>query len=358
MNVYATRDFIASSSAAGASTYLTPPIHKTCDHSIVRFPNLLLIGMTDHPLALSSKLKSPLLANANVDVKPKVSIGMPVYNGVQFLSETLISMLNQSFSDFEIIISDNASTDGTEKLCREAAGCDSRVRYYRQPENLGGPDNFKFVLDNAQGVYFMWVAVDDPRSIDFLAHNVAWLDEHPGYVASTSPNCYEGEEGLVGRYVRFSLEGNLEERYLGFLRNSWRSHGIFYSLMRTSVISECAILRQGFTAVDWAIDFFLVSRGPVKRTEFGLMIVGLSGLSSSAGAWNAYRSNSLEHILPLYRFSLYALGLMKPLSLKGWLNVFIALLRLNAAAFADQAYYLLYLFYCRYLKLISRSRAS
>ena len=92
---------------------------------------------------------------------PQVSIGMPVYNGAKFIREALDSLLAQTYTDFELIISDNASTDGTEAICRDYAARDERVRYVRQPENRGGLANFQFVLDNSVGKYFMWAAADD-----------------------------------------------------------------------------------------------------------------------------------------------------------------------------------------------------
>jgi len=97
---------------------------------------------------------------------PKVSIGMPVYNGEPFIREALDSLLAQTFTDFELIISDNASTDGTEAICREYAARDARIRYVRQAENRGVGANFKFVLEEAVGGYFMWTAVDDRLSAD------------------------------------------------------------------------------------------------------------------------------------------------------------------------------------------------
>jgi glycosyltransferase involved in cell wall biosynthesis len=86
---------------------------------------------------------------------------MPVYNGEIFIREALDSLLAQTFSNFELIISDNASTDETEAICREFSRRDSRIRYVRQSENQGAVNNFLFVLDKAVGEYFMWAAADD-----------------------------------------------------------------------------------------------------------------------------------------------------------------------------------------------------
>jgi glycosyltransferase involved in cell wall biosynthesis len=93
--------------------------------------------------------------------RPAVSIGMPVYNGEIFIREALDSLLAQTFANFELIISDNTSTDATESICRNYAEQDSRVRYIRQQENRGALPNFQFVLNEARGEYFMWAACDD-----------------------------------------------------------------------------------------------------------------------------------------------------------------------------------------------------
>jgi glycosyltransferase involved in cell wall biosynthesis len=102
------------------------------------------------------------------DILPKISIGMPVYNGEIFIREALDSLLNQSFTDFELIISDNASTDNTENICLEYAEKDSRIKYHRQNKNNGAITNFMFVLHKAIGDYFMWAAADDYWSDNWL----------------------------------------------------------------------------------------------------------------------------------------------------------------------------------------------
>ena len=93
--------------------------------------------------------------------KPKISIGIPVYNGDSYLDSAIESVLNQNFIDFELIISDNASTDKTDEICKKFEAQDNRIRYFKQKFNLGGTNNFKFVLDKSIGRYFMWLAADD-----------------------------------------------------------------------------------------------------------------------------------------------------------------------------------------------------
>jgi glycosyltransferase involved in cell wall biosynthesis len=90
--------------------------------------------------------------------KSLVSIGLPVYNAGQYLEEALDSILAQTFEDFELIISDNGSTDNTEAICWSYARRDQRIRYFRNETNLGAAWNFNRVFELASGKYFKWTA--------------------------------------------------------------------------------------------------------------------------------------------------------------------------------------------------------
>lgn len=113
---------------------------------------------------------------------PRVSIGMPVYNGAKFIEAALDSLLAQTFEDFELIISDNASTDLTESICRSYAARDRRIRYYRQEHNRGSVWNFNHVFKLSRGKYFKWAAHDDICSPTFLARCVEVLNNNPSIV--------------------------------------------------------------------------------------------------------------------------------------------------------------------------------
>ena len=110
---------------------------------------------------------------------PKVSIGLPVYNGEKYLAQAIQSILDQTFIDFELIISDNASTDETAQICADFAARDRRVRYFRQEQNLGAAPNHQFTFFQAVGEYFKWSAHDDIMEPTWLERCVAVLDSHP-----------------------------------------------------------------------------------------------------------------------------------------------------------------------------------
>jgi glycosyltransferase involved in cell wall biosynthesis len=117
---------------------------------------------------------------------PRLSIGLPVYNGERYLRFALDSLMNQSYRDFELIISDNASTDSTKLICQQYAGRDTRIRYHRNQENIGAAANFNQVFEMARGELFKWAAADDVISPDFLEKCIGVLDQDPSIILSYS----------------------------------------------------------------------------------------------------------------------------------------------------------------------------
>jgi glycosyltransferase involved in cell wall biosynthesis len=110
---------------------------------------------------------------------PLVSIGLPVYNGGRYLAETIECILCQTYPHFELIICDNASTDGTEEICRRFASLDDRVRYFRNATNLGVSRNFNLAVEHASGKYFRWAADDDRIAPEYLERCVEALEADP-----------------------------------------------------------------------------------------------------------------------------------------------------------------------------------
>jgi len=233
--------------------------------------------------------ETTILSSAGVPKKPLVSIGMPVYNGAKFIREALDSLLAQTFTDFELIISDNASTDETEAICREYAAKDARIRYIRQPENRGALANFQFVLDEAVGEYFMWAAADDRRHPSALERMIEVFEQNPnaGLVFSNmcTMNLLTGEK-VYGRVASASPQMKKVYKYLLRLCNGCPS--LIYGLHKRSIL-KCINMEQ--------YDFF-----DVYLTHW-------------------YELNSEVYIVPLVLYTAGTYGRRTPYSIThDWLN--------------------------------------
>ena len=126
---------------------------------------------------------------------PTISIGLPVYNGEAFIEDAILDVLNQTWTDLELVISDNASTDRTQAICEDFAAKDDRIRYVRQPANRGAGWNFNEVLRLSRGKYFKWLAHDDRMDLDFLSQCVSALDGDPGVVLAYPGTSVVDEQG-------------------------------------------------------------------------------------------------------------------------------------------------------------------
>jgi glycosyltransferase involved in cell wall biosynthesis len=133
---------------------------------------------------------------------PLVSIGVPVYNGENYLAEALSSLLQQTHRDLEVIISDNGSTDGTREIAKKFESSDSRVRYHRQPVNLGAAGNYNFTLEQAGGEYFMWNAHDDVREPRYVELALQAFRNHPGASCVFSRSARIDAEGKFRHVMR------------------------------------------------------------------------------------------------------------------------------------------------------------
>ncbi len=186
---------------------------------------------------------------------PRVAVGLPVYNGQNYLRDAVESILAQSYGDFRLIITDNCSTDGTQDICREYAGMDSRIEYHRHPENIGAAPNFNSCFElagaGAGGLeYFKWAAHDDVLGKDFLKVCVERLDADPRLaLVHTLSVRIDRDRKSVGTYdSEFPLNGSrARER---FYRVLWVDHFTeIWGLMRSSFLKR-TILYGSFIGSD------------------------------------------------------------------------------------------------------------
>ncbi len=168
-----------------------------------------------------------------------MTVGLPTYNGAAFLEETLESLLAQDLSEFEIVISDNGSTDATEIIGRRAAASDPRVRFERSPENRGAAWNYNHLLAPARGQYFKWAADDDLCAPTFLRRCLEELERWPDAVVAWPQTTLIDEHGET---MAAMDDANLElidadpvARLAQLLHNREEWHPVF-GLMPTDVL--------------------------------------------------------------------------------------------------------------------------
>jgi glycosyltransferase involved in cell wall biosynthesis len=126
---------------------------------------------------------------------PVISVGIPVFNGANYLGEAIASLLGQTYQDFELLIQDNASTDDTEAICRDFARRDARVRYVRNPTNLGAVPNYNLLFERARGRYFKWAAHDDTCAPTLLEQCAAVLEADPTVVLCSGQTRLINDDG-------------------------------------------------------------------------------------------------------------------------------------------------------------------
>lgn len=210
----------------------------------------------------------------NVNKVPKISIGLPVYNGEGYLSDAINSVKNQTVENFELIISDNASDDRTEEICRHYAGGDRRIRYIRQAQNVGAAPNFNLLIDEARAPYFRWACHDDllhPRAIEAC---IDVLDTRPDVVLAYPESQMIGSEGQPLEEAFFPirkmhlLQDAPHERFEEYL---WQylNGGLcnpIYGVMRTGILARTARI-QPYPASDLALLGELILAGKSFRID-------------------------------------------------------------------------------------------
>jgi glycosyltransferase involved in cell wall biosynthesis len=197
-----------------------------------------------------------------MNAAPRLSVGLPVYNGEAYLAESLEALLGQSYEDFELIISDNASTDSTAVICRHYEKQDSRVRYLRQRRNVGLAPNHNAVVQEARGELFKWAAGDDLYARDLLERCVNALDEYPRVVLAHSWTAKIDGSGNVTDAYEYPLttdSPSAPARFRSILFDSGGDDD--YGIIRTEVLRRTA-MKESYHHADHTIIAELGLHGP------------------------------------------------------------------------------------------------
>ena len=176
---------------------------------------------------------------------PIISVGMPVYNGEGHLSAAIESILRQTFQDFELILSDNASTDGTEGICRRYAAGNPRVRYYRNIRNLGAQANYNAVFRHARGRYFKWASSNDVCDPRFLEACLDALATRPDTVlAYPRTRLVRDDSGNTEDYPeRIEVtQARAGDRFRAFLDRVYLNN-VMNGLIRSEILRKTPLMR-------------------------------------------------------------------------------------------------------------------
>ena len=281
----------------------------------------------------------------------KLSIGLPVYNGELFIERSIESILAQTFTDFELIISDNASTDSTQEICQNFSKKDDRIRIFKQEKNIGIHRNFYFLLSQARGEYFAWTAVDDYLDKDFMEKNLKVLESHNSVVSSIGKIVPYGTESLKidpklvntsnypkfltnfvkrGRHKKMTdaapVSGNINDKIRTLLKIT-KSLGRWYGVHRTEQLKQC-IVKRPFIDVEVAVflnllklgDFYEESSTTLYEFDEGISSHGIINMAKYSG------HNLFEIIFPFYPFTKW---LIQNFGMLAFIRNFDVLLKMN-----------------------------
>ena len=256
--------------------------------------------------------------------KPKVCIGMPTYNGEKCIKKAIDSVLSQTFTDFELIISDNVSEDSTSMICKEYEKKDQRIKYIKHEINRGPSFNFQFVLSESKSEYFVWLADDDYWEPTFLEKNVIVLESNNNVVGSISlvkyiiDNECEFQKNTTQRLKKFlrgkivnidkyehvhPAFGDYEKKATLYLR--FNQGSFIYGVFRTEILKKRLVLPDSVESWDLVIILNILKDGDLNVIDEILMYRDSSGVRS------AIREKSNKKILQeirtlfLFRSSLW-----------------------------------------------------
>lgn len=172
-----------------------------------------------------------------------VTIGVPVYNAERHLEGALRDLAAQTYRDIVVVVSDNASTDRTEQICRDLAATDARIRYFRRDVNIGAARNFVRCVELAETPYFRWAASDDRSAPTFVERCVEVLDAHPDVVlAYPKTLLIDGAGAEIGRYEDgvHAVDGDPVARYQRVMKNL-RLVNAIYGVVRLDALRRTQI---------------------------------------------------------------------------------------------------------------------
>jgi glycosyltransferase involved in cell wall biosynthesis len=217
---------------------------------------------------------------------PKVTIGMPVYNGAEYIRDTLESLQRQTFQNFLVLISDNLSTDNTRSICSEFFEKDERFKYKCHETNLGSEANFKYILDQVDSEYFMFLGHDDWLSDNFLELCIDYLDcNGDTSITSGVPLYYDNTRFKGKGVIHNHSQNNAGLRIMDYYYKV-KDNGIFYGLMRMDMVDKKTFRNIHSASGEFASDHHWVAT---------LILKGKSKVFKNCTIHREVGLNSMEH---------------------------------------------------------------
>jgi glycosyltransferase involved in cell wall biosynthesis len=241
--------------------------------------------------------------------KPIISVCIPVFNGEKNISKNLDSLLSQNFKNFEILISNNKSTDKTLEICNFYKKKFDHIKIFNQKKKLPVFQNFKFLIKRSKGDYIMWLASHHKISKNFLKENLKILKKNNDFVASMGVDYFDKFKDPVDQ-KKFTFNKDIYHNLLIFFNNCWRTHGLFYSLIRRGVVFKIIPSLKHYLASDWIFMISLIFQGKIYRSLNTSLILGNEGNSSQTTKPN-YITKNFKSFFPLHYYNKHFFLLLK-----------------------------------------------
>ncbi len=207
-----------------------------------------------------------MCANQSNTSYPLVSVGIPTYNGAKRISKALNSVFQQDYPNLEIIISDNGSSDETQSVCESYAQVDPRIRYHRQPQNMGLAFNFEYVLQQASGKYFLWLSDDDEMVENVIPRYVDYLEQHPEYILVSGEIDYWEGSTLTDRERNLNFEqASPLIRAIAYYAQV-QEGALIYGMMRTQPAKQIPF--KSLIGPDWHFMAAIAYLGKIRQLNF------------------------------------------------------------------------------------------
>lgn len=232
-----------------------------------------------------------------------ISIGLGIYNEEKKITKMLDSIIQQTHTKFELLISDDCSMDKTYEICLSYSKKDHRIKLFSQKRNLGVAKNLAFLVENSKYDFFLYLAGDDFLSQDYIKNNLGLLIENSNCSFAASAHIWEDQK--IEYKIDFSLKGSLFEKLNNFLKNPFNATSMNYAIYRTDVMRKCPELSKKFLGHDWKIMCNGLKNGDFLRSTEGLITLGRGGISSAPEFMKREQNSLIEIFCPLYEFSKY-----------------------------------------------------